>query len=133
MPARPFFDTNILIYAFAANDPKGTVAEDLLAKGGATSVQVFNEFTNVSRRKLGLDWDEVDARVGVLKALIGAPTAITEAAHDEARRLARRYQLAFYDALIIASARECGATALYSEDLQHGFKIADLTVRNPFA
>lgn len=52
MPDKAFFDTNILIYAIAANDPRSQHAEELLAAGGAISVQVLNEFASVARRKL---------------------------------------------------------------------------------
>ena len=50
MSARPFLDTNVLVYAFAANDPRSDRAEALLAAGGVIGVQVLNEFVNVSRR-----------------------------------------------------------------------------------
>ena len=42
MPAKAFFDTNVLIYAVAQNDPRSAQAEALLATGGAISVQVLN-------------------------------------------------------------------------------------------
>lgn len=42
-------------------------------------------------------------------------------------------KLSFWDALIIASAEAAGAEVLASEDLQHGQKIAGVTVINPFA
>ena len=38
MPGERFFDTNILIYAFAANDPRSARAEALLAEGGVIGV-----------------------------------------------------------------------------------------------
>ena len=50
MPAKQFFDTNILIYAFASNDLRSARAESLIAEGGVIGVQVLNEFTNVTRR-----------------------------------------------------------------------------------
>ena len=43
---------------------------------------------------------------------------------------ARKYSL--YDSLIIAGALACGAKTLYSEDLQHGQRIDNLTIINPF-
>ena len=49
-----FLDTSILIYAFALNDPRSDTAETLLAAGGVISIQVLNEYVNVSRRKLAL-------------------------------------------------------------------------------
>ncbi len=47
--------------------------------------------------------------------------------------LAERYQLAWYDALIAASAMLADCTTLYSEDFQHGLVIEKkLKVVNPF-
>lgn len=133
MPAEAFFDTNVLLYAFAAGDPRGDTAEALLAGGGRTSVQTFNEFTNVSRKKLGLDWNTIGARISIIRDLLGAPAPLTEAAHQTARRLARAHSLGFYDALIVAAAQECGAKVLFSEDMQDGQRFSSVTVRNPFA
>jgi predicted nucleic acid-binding protein len=42
------------------------------------------------------------------------------------------YGFSIYDALIVAVALQARCTTLYSEDLQHGQRIAALTVRNPF-
>jgi predicted nucleic acid-binding protein len=47
-----FFDTNVLIYAQGESE-KGSIARRLMAEGGIVSVQVINEFANVSRCKLG--------------------------------------------------------------------------------
>ena len=47
-------------------------------------------------------------------------------------QLSRARKLSFWDALVIRAATEDGATTLYSEDLQHGQAIGQLTIRNPF-
>jgi predicted nucleic acid-binding protein len=65
MNAKPFLDTNILVYAFASNDPRSKLAEDLLAAGGVISIQVLNEFVNVSRRKLAREWVEIEDALSV--------------------------------------------------------------------
>ena len=58
---------------------------------------------------------------------------LTEATHDEARRVAERYQLSFYDALIVAAALQTDCSTLYSEHMQDGLVIDErLRVRNPF-
>ena len=44
MPDRRFFDTNVLVYAFAADDPRSARAEALIADGGVIGIQVLNEF-----------------------------------------------------------------------------------------
>jgi len=46
-----FFDTSILIYMLAEGDSRAILAESLLIEGVVVSVQVLNEFANVSRRK----------------------------------------------------------------------------------
>jgi predicted nucleic acid-binding protein len=38
MPAKAFFDTNVLIYAVAQDDRRSARAEELLASGGVLSV-----------------------------------------------------------------------------------------------
>ena len=130
---RPFLDTNILIYAFAADDPRSDLAEALVAAGGVISVQVLNEFVNVSRRKLGREWADIENAVGVLRDLLDAPIPLTVELHDAAIALARDHGFAFYDALIVAAASQSGCVTLYSEDMQHGQTIDGLTIRNPFA
>ena len=71
MPARQFFDTNILVYAFAASDPRSVRAESLIAEGSVIGVPVFNEFTNVARRKLRWQWEQIEASLEVVEELFG--------------------------------------------------------------
>lgn len=133
MSAKPFLDTNILIYAFATGDPRKATAERLLAHGGTISVQILNEFANVSHKKLGLGWDDIAKRVETVTALVEPPAALTQAIHDAARDIARQRKIAFYDALVVASALAAKCNVLLTEDLQAGAKFATLEVRNPFA
>lgn len=132
MPADRFFDSNVLVYAFASGDPRSAVAEVALAEGGVLGVQPLNELTNVLRRKLGRSWEDIQQIVDVLEALLGAPRPLTGAVHRHAVELARRHTLSFYDALIIAAAQDAGCTTLLSEDLQHGSRYGSLQVVNPF-
>ena len=53
---RACFDTNVLIYAFAKDDPRAEVAQALLARGGVIGVQTLNEFVAVAVRKLRMPW-----------------------------------------------------------------------------
>jgi predicted nucleic acid-binding protein len=53
--------------------------------------------------------------------------------HQHARFIAERYQLAFYDALIVASAVAAECTTLYTENMKDGLLIeGSLTLCNPF-
>jgi predicted nucleic acid-binding protein len=132
MPAKRFFDTNILIYAFAADDPRSARAESLITEGGVIGVQVLNEFTNVTRRKLRWQWDQIEASLAVIHELLGPVAPLTATVHSKAVILARVHGLPVYDALIVAAALEAECRILFSEDLQHGQKFGVLTVENPF-
>ena len=84
MPDSRFFDTNILIYAFAAGDPRSGRAEALIADGGVIGVQVLNEFTNVTRRKLSWQWEQIEAAFAVIEVLLGPARPLTTAVHARA-------------------------------------------------
>ena len=84
MPDRRFFDTNVLVYAFAADDPRSARAEALIAEGGAIGVQVLNEFTNVTRRKLRWDWGQIEASLAIIEELLGVTRPVTAALHAQA-------------------------------------------------
>lgn len=130
--AKGFFDTNIIIYAFA-DDPKAAVAGSLLLEGGDISVQVLNEFTQVARRKLGYDWAKIAGAVADIQLLVRAVHPVDVDAHHRARSIAERYKLAFYDSLIVASALCARCEILYSEDMQDGMEIdGRIVIRNPF-
>ena len=134
MSDKAFFDTNILVYVVGQKDERTSKAEALVANGGVISVQVLNELASVSRRKLGLSWEDVGETLAALRVLCPSPTPLTTDTHDAGLRLAAKYGFPFYDALIAAAALEAECTTLYSEDFQDGQVIEGrLTVRNPFA
>jgi len=97
------------------------------------SVQVLNEFVNVSRRKYRRDWGEIQDALSVLKTLLDPPQPLTIEVHEAAIGIARDYGFHFYDSLIVAAALRAGCSILYSEDLHHGQTIERLTIHNPFA
>jgi predicted nucleic acid-binding protein len=126
-----FFDTNILVYA-QQTGAKADRARALFADGGKLSVQVLNEFTAVSRRKLRTEWREIAEAISDALALVDPPLALSLNLHAAAQALAEDHRLSFYDALIVASAIEAGCDILYSEDMQHGRIIGGLAIVNPF-
>jgi predicted nucleic acid-binding protein len=133
MPAKNFFDTNILIYAVAKGDPRTSKAEELLASGGFISVQSLNEFVAVARRKLGMTWKATRELLDLICVLCPDPVPISLDMHKMALRVGEKYGYSIYDALIIAAALEAGCGTLHSEDLQDGQVInQQLTIRNPF-
>ena len=133
MPAEVFFDTNVLIYAVAKNDPRAIKAETLLAGGGVVSVQSLNEFVSVARRKLGMSWKEVREFLDLILVLCPKPVPVSPDTHRGAVTIAEKYRYSIYDALIASAALEAGCKTLYSEELQDGQIInRQLTIRNPF-
>jgi len=56
----------------------------------------------------------------------------SQALYIEALQVARRYRFAWYDALIVAGALQAQCEVLYSEDFQHGQRLGELEIRNPF-
>ena len=129
---RWFFDTNVLLYAFAKDDPRAEIAERLLARGGAVGVQNLNEFVNVAVRKLAMPWREVLEALSVIRALCPSPVPLTVQTHEAALRIAGRYGYRIYDSLAIAAALEAHCGTLYSEDMKDGQVIEGLTIRDPF-
>ena len=129
---KAFFDTNLIVYAFAKDDPRADAAEALLAAGGVISVQVLNEFVAVALRKLAMPWDDVLAALDAILILCPSPAPLTIETHQMALGIAKKHKYHIYDALVIASALETSCTTLYSEDLQDGQAIGGLTIRNPF-
>jgi predicted nucleic acid-binding protein len=126
-----FFDTNILVYA-QQTGKKGERARALFAEGGKLSVQVLNEFVAVARRKQNRTWSEIAEAIADALVLVDPPLALSLDLHIAARTLAESHRMSFYDALIVASAIEAGCDILYSEDMQHGRVLGELTIRNPF-
>lgn len=137
MSADVFFDTTVLLYSVAQDDPRAAIAEELLSEGGALSVQVLNEFAAVARRKLGMSWEEIAGALSAIRVLCAAPAPLTIATHEAALGIAQRYGFHIYDALIVAAALEAGCSTLYTEDLQDSQTVrtpeGSLTIRNPFA
>lgn len=127
-----FFDTNVLVYAFAQDDPRAKIAEGLLARGGTIGVQNLNEFVNVAVRKLAMPWKGVLEALGVIRVLCPSPVPLTLGTHQAALRLSGRYGYHIYDSLVMAAALGARCTTLYSEALKDGQTIEGLTVRNPF-
>ncbi len=127
-----FFDTNVLIYLTSGDATKADRAEATLARGGAISVQVLNELANVARRKMQMSWDDTHAFLNMLRGLLTV-YPLTVESHETGLRLAERYGMSTYDAMIAASALDAGCDTLWSEDMQHGMVLEEgLRIVNPF-
>jgi predicted nucleic acid-binding protein len=133
MPAKSFFDTNVLVYAVAQDDPRSSRAEELLAAGGILSVQILNEFVSVARRKIRMSWGDIQEALDAFRVLCPSPLPITVKLHESGLKIAENLGYGIYDALVVAAALQAGCATLYSEYFQDGHTIEGrLTIRNPF-
>lgn len=133
-----FLDTNILIYAFdTSTGEKYQRASKLLEElwveeNGCISIQVLQEFyVNVTRK--------------ALQALepVQAATIIRDLSNWKVHRpvtedvlaaisIQQKYQISFWDAMIVRSAKESNCKILYSEDLSNRQNYGGVRVSNPF-
>ena len=137
MSARFFLDTNVLVYATDAIDPrKHTIGSELLIKAnqtglGVISYQVAQEWFNVALRKSGLQRPAVEtAYFSLIEPLwhVNSSQALTRAAWD----LYQTHSISWWDSLIVCAAIQADCALLYSEDLQHGQTFSGVRVENPF-
>ena len=129
--SKPFVDSNVILYLLSGDGAKADRVQALLQAGGVVSVQVLNEVTSVCLRKLKMPWQEVDALLLAIKAACEV-VSVTVVSHEKAVELAKRFQLSFYDANIVASAILACAPVLLSEDMHSGMLIDGLVIQNPF-
>ena len=134
-----FLDTNILVYTFDEENPekrsraRSLVADALAGSRGVISYHVAQEFLNSALRRFAKPLSPADAEryLTVVLEPLCAVFASVELLH-QAIDISGRWKYSFYDSLVIASALQAGCSVLYSEDLQHGQKIGDLRILNPF-
>ena len=130
--AKIFIDSSVLLYLLSTDAKKADAAEAVLRAGGVISVQVLNEITNVTLKKLGMPWPEINQFLALLRSLCTVEPLTVET-HDRGRAVAERYGLSVYDSMIVAAALIAGCTVLCSEDMQDGLLVDKrLRVVNPF-
>jgi predicted nucleic acid-binding protein len=106
----------------------------LLTERWGWSVQVAAEFfVNATSPKRPFRLAAADA-AALVEAWVAFPTlelspALFRAAFD----LHQRFQLSYWDAAIMAAARQMGCHTVFSEDLNDGQDYDGVTVVNPFA
>jgi predicted nucleic acid-binding protein len=131
-----FFDTNIFLYAYsrAPEDlPKRDRARELLLRfAPVVSTQVLQEFIAAALRKpaLAIGEPQLDEFLALTAHYLVLPVDRPLILH--ATTLRRRFSISHWDSTLLAAAHASGCSTLYSEDLQHGFALDQLTIVNPF-
>jgi predicted nucleic acid-binding protein len=139
MSAKAFLDTNILVYTFDGLDlakretARTMVGSALRDRTAIISYQVIQEFLNVATRKFATPLTEADSALylkQVLNPLCEVHSSID--LYEDALDIQERWKYGFYDSLILAASLAGECDLLFTEDLQHGQKIRDITIINPF-
>src|SRR5215472_14821682 len=112
MSGRFFLDTNIFVYSFDTASPKKAAQSAKLirsaieTRGGVVSYQVVQEFFNVALRRFRKPMGSADAEQYLsttFRPLLSVHSS--PALYGEALRIGARFRLAWYDSLIVASAK----------------------------
>jgi len=131
-----FIDTNILIYAHDISSGikhhrSIELMERLAIEGsGALSLQVLSEFYSNVTGKFGMRSKLAEEIVSDLSGWMVHRPAFPDLIRGI--ELHRRYNINWWDALILNSALELGCRVLWSEDFSNGQQYGSVTVRNPF-
>ncbi|MBM4364820.1 MAG: PIN domain-containing protein [Deltaproteobacteria bacterium] len=129
-----FADTNVLVYAVDAAEPRRQrLARDLIEAEAATlvvSTQVLVEFYAAATRRLKMRKEDARKHLQNFARLRVVPTDSTLVLG--ASDIHQLNEVSWFDALIIRSASVAGCTVLYSEDLADGAVYEGVRVLNPF-
>jgi len=135
MPDRAFLDTNILVYLHSEDDDrKRDTAQNLLNEYRCvTSLQAFNEISNVWFRKFNLDSIKIEEHLDNIELVCDDILSINRATINSALTLKDRYGFSYYDSLMLASALEGDCNVIFTEDMNAEQVINNtLLIKNPF-
>jgi predicted nucleic acid-binding protein len=138
MSDKYFVDTNVLMYAHDTSAGEkyqranALVQELWRNRTGVVSTQVLQELAVNLRRKTAKPLDakatrDVVADYLTWQIVVNGGDSILEALELEAR-----YQISFWDALVVQAAQSAGTPVLYTEDLSDGQLYGPVRVVNPF-
>lgn len=136
MIAPAFVDTNVLFYWLDLSSGSKRESASLwlahlwTSRSGRLSYQVLQEFFDATTRKRPEIREQVQTEIRRL--LAWRPIPVNGLLLDRAWKIQDRYQLSFWDSLIIAAAHAASCRWLLTEDLQDGQSIDGVTVVNPF-
>jgi predicted nucleic acid-binding protein len=131
-----FVDSNVLLYALDNADSGKQLAAwkwraELWKSGrGRVSFQVLGEFYINAVRKLNASLE--DARAEVRDLLTWNPVTTDSVVLERRWKIQDRYQLSYWDALIVAAAKVASCRYLLTEDLQAGQKLDGIEIISPF-
>jgi predicted nucleic acid-binding protein len=137
MPARFTLDSNVLVYA--ADDRDGVrqaSALEIIARAALRDCiltpQALSEFFHAVSRKGIMPRAEADEQVRDWITAFTVSPGATAACVLTATQAAMSGLFQFYDALLLATAREADCTAVISEDMANGAELDGIRVVSAF-
>ncbi len=132
-----FVDTNVLLYSIStdsAETRKLATARAILRESDfVLSVQVLQEFFVQATRNSRSGRLTYEQAVGLMSTWTRVPIQeLTYAIVVRAMAASQRWQISYWDAAIIESARAAGSVTVLSEDLHDGQNFDGVRVVNPF-
>jgi predicted nucleic acid-binding protein len=137
MSDKCFVDTNVLVYAYdrsagLKHRRARMLIEQLWDSGrGVLSTQVLQELCVNLRRKTSHPLPAEETRRLIRDYLSWEIVVNTAESVIQALDIEVRYEISFWDALILHAAESSGAAILYSEDLASGQSYGSIRVVNP--
>jgi predicted nucleic acid-binding protein len=130
-----FIDTNIWLYSFiqSQNREKTEIARTIIKECEIViSTQIVNEIcVNLIKKA-----DFSEGKIQNLIESLYKKYTVFELSQDillSASKIRANQSFSFWDSVVAASALDCDADYLISEDMQDGFKLENkLTIINPF-
>lgn len=138
MTDRVFVDTNVLLYAQDASELEKRPRAQAWLKHlwqerlGRTSMQVLSECYVNLKRLAGPGLTPHEAWEAVARYFAWQPLQSDEALLRRARDIESRYQINWWDCLIVAAAQMQDCELLLTEDLQDRAVFGSVKVRSPF-
>ncbi len=138
MSDKCFVDTNVLVYAADLSAGKKCARSQQLTKElwdmrkGVISTQVLQELYVALRRKLKTPMSALEIEDTLSDYFEWEVVINNRSSLLRAIELETRYQISFWDGLMLQAAERAGAGVVYSEDLSHGQTYAGIRVVNPF-
>ena len=139
MKGRYFLDTNVFVYSFDENakdkqqKARELIKTSLKTGNGHISFQVIQEFFNVATKKFEVPMSLLSSKEYLDKIFMQLEVVYPDGDFVKTGLdIAATTGYSFYDSLIISAALKARCDTLYTEDLQNGQKIQNLTIVNPF-
>lgn len=132
-----FCDTNILVYSYDLSaglkrERARALVERLWQSGdGVVSIQVLQEVFVTLTRKASPPIPAGEAReiisdLATWRVIVPSAPDVLDAIDGM-----QRWQVSFWDAMLLTTANKAGAAVVWSEDLNHGQRYDGAVVQNP--